>query len=305
LTFKLKILGSNSAAPAHTRNQTSQLLTINNYRFLIDCGEGTQMQLTKYNVKLNKIDHVFISHLHGDHFFGLMGLISTMHLFRRSKELHIYGPPDLAEIIVANLKYSRSFLNFRLVFHPLEKDTPEVIYENEYLTVQTIPLTHGIRCNGFLFKEKPKPKKINKEKLPEDFSLKNIARLKKGFDIVDDDGNLIHKNEDLTLPEKKSYSYAYCSDTIYNEDIIPLIADVDLLYHESTFTTEMENRANETFHSTAKQAARIASKANVSKLILGHYSVRYKDLKPILDEARAVFRESVLAKEGENIILEH
>jgi ribonuclease Z len=262
------------------------------------------MQLSKYNVRLNKIDHVFISHLHGDHFFGLMGLVSTMHLFRRSKELHIYGPPDLAEIIVANLKYSRSFLNFRIMFHPLENDISEVIYQNEFLTVHTIPLTHGIRCNGFLFREKPKPRKINKDKLPDDFSLKNLAMLKKGLDIVDDRGNVIYKNEELTLPPKKSYSYAYCSDTLYNESIVPLIEDVDLLYHESTFTTDMEARANETFHSTARQAARIAVKAKVSKLILGHYSVRYKDLQPILDEARAVFGESVLAKEGENIVLE-
>jgi ribonuclease Z len=305
LTFTLKILGSNSAAPAHTRNQTSQLLVINNYRFLIDCGEGTQMQLTKYNVKLGKIDHVFISHLHGDHFFGLMGLISTMHLFRRSKELHIYGPPDLAEIIIANLKYSKSYLNFKIVFHPLENDNPELIYENEILTVHTIPLSHGIRCNGFLFKEKQKPKKINKEKLPEGFSLKNIARLKKGLDIEDETGNVIYKNEELTLPEKKSYSYAYCSDTIYDEDLIPLIRNVDLLYHESTFATDMEQRANETFHSTARQAAIIAAKANVSKLILGHYSVRYKDLQPLLDEAKAIFNETILAKEGENIVLEH
>jgi ribonuclease Z len=263
------------------------------------------MQLRKFNVKLNKIDHVMISHLHGDHFFGLMGMISTMHLFKRIKDLHVYGPPDLSEIIVSILRYSKSYLNFKLVFHPLESDTPELIFENEILTVHTIPLTHGIRCNGFIFREKPKPRKINKETMPEGFSLQNIARLKMGLDIVDGEGNLIYKNEELTLPEKVSFSYAYCSDTTYNENIIPLIRNVSLLYHESTFGTDMEQRAIETYHSTAKQAAIIAQKANVSKLILGHFSVRYKDLEPLLSEAKGIFHETILAREGESIILEH
>lgn len=304
MTFKLKILGTNAAAPAHNRNQTSQLLVINNYRFLIDCGEGTQMQLSKYNVKLNKIDYIFISHLHGDHFFGLMGLISTMHLFRRSKDLHLYGPQGLSEIITTSLKYSESNLNFKIIFHALDKDTSEQIFENELLTIDTIPLNHGIRCNGFLFKEKPKPRKINKENLPENFSLANMALLKKGMDILDDEGQIIFKNEDLTLPAKKSFSYAYCSDTIFDESIVPYIMKVDLLYHESTFTTDMEDRAKETFHSTAKQAAIIANKAQVSKLMLGHYSIRYKDLQPLLSEAKAIFPETILAKEGESIVLE-
>jgi ribonuclease Z len=304
LTFKLKILGSNSAAPAHNRNQTSQLLVVNNYRFLIDCGEGTQMQLSKFNVKLNRIDHIFISHLHGDHFFGLLGLISTMHLFRRSKELYIYGPPGLSEIITTSLKFSESNLNFKIVFHPLENNESELIYENEILEVWTIPLIHGILCNGFLFREKPKPLKLNKEKLPENITLKNIARLKKGLDVIDDHGNIIYKNEDLTLPARKSFSYAYCSDTIFNENIIPLIKDVDLLYHESTFTSDMQDRAVETFHSTAREAAVIATKANALKLILGHYSVRYKDLSPLLLEAKEIFNETILAKEGESIIIE-
>ena len=304
MTFKLKILGSNSAAPAHNRNQTSQLLYINNYRFLIDCGEGTQMQLARYNVKLNKINHIFISHLHGDHFFGLMGLVSTMHLFRRAKDLHIFAPLGLSEIITTSLKYSESYLNFRIIFHTLEKDHPELIYENEILTVHTIPLSHGIHCNGFLFREKPKPNKINKEALPENISLKNIALLKKGQDILDEEGNILYKNEMLTLPAKKSFSFAYCSDTIYDESIIPQIKDVDLLYHESTFTNEMADRAKDTFHSTAAQAASIAAKAGVSKLILGHYSIRYKDLYPLLNEAKRIFSETVLSKEGESIVLE-
>ena len=305
MTFKLKILGSNSAAPAHNRYQTSQILNVQNHLFMIDCGEGAQMQLPKYRVKINRINHIFISHLHGDHFLGLMGLISTMHLFGRKKDLFIYGPPGLAEIITIQLKYSESNLNFKIRLYELKKDTPELIFENEFLVVQTIPLNHRVICNGFLFKEKQKPRKINKFLIPPGFSLKNMAKLKKGMDIIDEKGNIIYKNEDLTLPPKKSYSYAYCSDTKYDEGIIDQIKNVDLLYHESTFRSDKEKRAAETFHSTAKQAGTIALKASVGKLILGHYSVRYKNLDPLLSEAREVFQNAVLAKEGEDIILEN
>lgn len=303
MTFQLKILGSNSAAPAHNRNQTAQLLNINQQCFLIDCGEGSQLQLANYKIKFNKINHIFISHLHGDHFFGLMGLVSTMHLFGRSKDLRLYGPPGLAEIITTQLRHSESRLNFRIDFRELDSAGPEMIYENDALTVETIPLTHGIRCNGFLFREKPKPRKINKPALPPDFPVRYMARLKKGLHIYDDKGQIIYRNEELTLPPNKSYAYAYCSDTMYNEDIVPQIANVDLLYHESTFTNEHAQRANETFHSTAEQAAIIAKKANVGMLILGHYSVRYKDLQPLLDEAQQIFPNSTLAREGESIIL--
>lgn len=262
------------------------------------------MQLSQYNVKLSRINHIFISHLHGDHFFGLMGLISTMHLFGRNKDLFLYGPTGLSEVIITTLKSSLSYLNFKIVFSPLEGKEQVLLYENDLLTVHTIPLTHGIDCYGFLFREKPKPKKINKDKLPENFSLRNMGRLKKGLDILDDQGGLLYKNEELTLPPKKSFSYAYCSDTAYNESIVPLIRDVDLLYHESTFASDMEERARETFHSTARQAATIAKMANVSQLVLGHYSVRYRDLQPLLDEAKEVFPNSMLAIEGETFVLE-
>lgn len=303
MTFILKILGSNSAAPAHNRHQTSQLLNIQNQLFLVDCGEGTQLQLAKYHVKINRINNIFISHLHGDHFFGLMGLISTMHLFGRKKKLNIFGPPGLAEIITLQLRYSESNLNFKINMHELQNATPAVIFENEFMTVENIPLSHRVFCNGFLFKEKPKPRKINKDLLPENFSLKNIVKLKKGEDIVDDKGKLLYKNEALTLPPKKSHSYAYCSDTKYREEILPQIKQVDLLYHESTFMNDMLDRAKQTFHSTAHQAAIIATKAQASQLILGHYSVRYKDLTPLLQEAQAIFPNAVLGKEGEDIVL--
>jgi len=303
LTFILKILGSNSAAPAHNRHQTSQLLNVQNQLFLIDCGEGTQLQLAKYHIKINRINNIFISHLHGDHFFGLMGLISTMHLFGRHKKLNIFGPPGLAEIITLQLRYSESNLNFKINMHELQNIAPAIIFENDFMTVENIPLSHRVFCNGFLFKEKPKPRKINKELLPTDFSLKNIVKLKKGEDIVDDSGNLLYKNETLTLPPKKSHSYAYCSDTKYKEEILPQINQVNLLYHESTFMSDMLERAEQTFHSTAHQAAIIANKAQAGQLILGHYSVRYKDLTPLLKEAQAVFPNTVLGKEGEDIVL--
>lgn len=305
MTFKLKILGSNSAAPAHNRNQTAQLLNVNNQLFLIDCGEGTQMQMARYKIKLNKIHHIFISHLHGDHFFGLLGLISTMHLFKRKKDLHIYAPPGLAEIITLQLKHSGSNLNFKIRMIELMKLEPELIFQNDFLTVTTIPLEHRVICNGFLFREKPKPYKVNKEKIPPGFSLSNMSRLKKGEDIKDAEGHLVYKNSDLTLPPKPSYAYAYCSDTKYNENIVPQIKGVDLLYHESTFLNDMADRARETYHSTAAQAAEIARMAGVKILVLGHYSVRYKDLQPLLDEAQPIFPHTVLAKEGKNIVIEN
>ena len=303
MTFILKILGSNSAAPAHNRHQTSQLLNIQNQLFLIDCGEGTQLQLAKYHVKINRINNIFISHLHGDHFFGLMGLISTMHLYGRKKNLTIYGPPGLAEIITLQLKYSESNLNFRVILNELQDKNPEKIFENEFMTVDTIPLVHRVFCNGFLFREKPKPRKINKEKLPANFTLNNIIRLKKGFDIENEAGEVIYKNKDYTLPPKHSYSYAYCSDTLYHEDLIDQVNGVDLLYHESTFMDDMKERAVQTYHSTARQAASIGLKAKVGQLILGHYSVRYKDLTPLLEEARQVFPNSQLGVEGQDIVL--
>lgn len=261
------------------------------------------MQLAKNHVKINRINNIFISHLHGDHFFGLMGLVSTMHLFGRKKKLQIFGPPGLNEIISLQLKYSQSNLNFKIILHELENDAPAVIFENEFMTVETIPLSHRVFCNGFLFREKPKPRKINKEKLPENFPLRNILKLKKGEDVLDDNEQIIYKNEELTLPPKKSHAYAYCSDTRHNEDIIDQIQKVDLLYHESTFMDDMQERAEQTFHSTARQAADIALKAEVGKLILGHYSIRYKDLTPLLEEARSVFPDTILGLEGEDVIL--
>lgn len=301
MPFALKILGANSAAPAHNRHQTAQLLTVGQHVFLIDCGEGTQMQLIKYKAKLHKIQHIFISHLHGDHYLGLMGLISTLHLQNRTSDLHIYGPPGLADIITLQLKHSETVLNYKIVFKKLNTAIKETIFEDEALTIETIPLNHRIGCSGFLFREKSKKRRIIKEKLPPGMSLANIVALKNGEDIYDENGELLFRNEDMTLPPKKSRAYAYCSDTKYEEQIIQQIAHVDLLYHESTFLSDREERAAQTYHSTARQAATIALKAQVGLLLLGHYSIRYKELQPILDEARKVFPNAQLAIEGETI----
>lgn len=301
MSFALKILGSNSAAPAHNRHQTSQLLMIQNHVFLIDCGEGTQMQLSKYKVKFHRINHIFISHLHGDHYLGLMGLISTLHLQGRSADLHIYAPSGLAAIITLQLKYSETILNYKIKFRKLNTATKEVIFENEVLTIETIPLNHRISCSGFLFREKPKKRRIIKEKMPPNLSLQHIISLKNGADIYDEKGQLLYSNEVLTLPPKKSRAYAYCSDTKYEEQIVAQIYGVDLLYHESTFLSDREDRAAQTYHSTARQAATIAIKAHVGQLLLGHYSIRYKELQPILDEAKQVFDNAKLAIEGEVI----
>ena len=301
MNFDIKILGSNSAKPAHGRHQSAQLLSIGNQYLLVDCGEGTQLRLEQYNIKISKIHHIFISHLHGDHYFGLIGLISTMHLQRRLTPLNIYGPKGLAEIISLQLKYSDTDLNFPINFRELKVEGGERVYEDNFFYVETIPLIHRVPCTGFLFREKPKERRIIKESLNGNIKLQEIVQLKKGNDIKDDQGNVLYKNSDYTLPPKKARSYAYCSDTSYQENIVPQIQNVDVLYHESTFLKDRTERAAMTCHSTAEQAAQIAKKANVGTLMLGHYSSRYKDLSPFLTEAIEVFDQTILSKEGETI----
>jgi len=304
LSFALTILGSNSATPAYGRNHTAQYLQIQNDYFLIDCGEGTQMQMSKFKCKPLKLSHIFISHMHGDHYLGLMGLLFTMHLLRREKELHIFGPPGLAEIITLQLKHSDSRLNYKIVFHKTDKEEHQLVYENKKVEVWSFPLQHRIPCTGFLFKEKQKPVRLNKEKLPEDITLAQIGSLKKGEDVFDESGKVLHRNKDLTLPPRKSRTYAYCSDTIYDERLVDYIKGVDLLYHEATFLIEREIWANKTFHSTTEQAAQIAKKSNVGKLIIGHFSARYKELDIFLEQTKQTFPNSVLAIEGNTIEVE-
>jgi ribonuclease Z len=298
MSFTITILGSSGALPAYGRFPSSQLVEIQNRHFLIDCGEGTQMQLMRFQANLHRINHILISHLHGDHYLGLMGLIFTMHLLRRTNDLHVYGHAGLDEIITTQFRYSRSASNFKIIFHRLQKDLEEIIYEDNLLRIETIPLKHKIACSGFLFREKTKPRRINKEVLPSGLLLKQIANLKKGFDVTDESGNILHTNESLTYPPRKSRSYAYCSDTAYYERVIKQVKNVDILYHEATFTIDDLHKANETQHSTAAQAATVAVKADVTKLLIGHFSARYKDLAPILEEAKNIFNQSELATEG-------
>lgn len=298
MSFNITILGSSGALPAYGRFPSSQLIEIENRFFLVDCGEGAQMQLMRFQANLHRIGHVLISHLHGDHYLGLMGLIFTMHLLRRTTDLHIYSPKGLDEIITAHLKHSRSVPSFKILFHQLERDFPRIVFEDDRLSVETIPLTHKIPCTGFLFREKVKPRRVDKTRLPAGLRIQQIANLKKGHDVVDDEGVILYRNEDLTLPPRRSRSYAYCSDTAYDESIIDQITGVDLLYHEATFGIDEHQKALETQHSTAAQAATMATKAEAGKLLIGHFSARYKDLVPLEEEARKIFPSVELAIEG-------
>jgi len=262
------------------------------------------MQLMRLQINFHRINHIFISHLHGDHYLGLMGLIYTMHLQKRVSDLHVYSHRGLDEIITTHLQYSRSALVYKIVFHRLDKGVREVIFDDEALTVETIPLSHKIRCSGFLFREKLKPRRIDKTLLPPGLMLQQIGNLKKGDDVLDEAGNILYWNTDLTLEPKKSRSYAYCSDTAFEENLLEQIRQVDLLYHEATFSDADEMKAHETMHSTAKEAASIAQMAQVNTLLLGHFSARYKDLNPMLEEARSIFPNCKLALEGETFTVD-
>jgi ribonuclease Z len=299
--FSVLILGSNSATPTTKRNPSAQLISHNHRLFLADCGEGTQVTLRKLKVHFQSINHIFISHLHGDHFYGLIGLISSMHLLGRLNELHLYGPPELKEVIDLQLKVSQTTLIYPLLFHFTQSDFPEIIYENSKLTISTIPMIHRIPTTGFLFREKPAERKIKKEILEQyHFSFDNLHALKQGEDIITDEGVRI-KNENVTLDPPPCRSYAMCSDTAYNEDLIPIIHGADLLYHETTFMQEKADAAKDKQHSTTFDAATIAKKAGVKKLIIGHYSARYDELQPLLEEARSIFPETYLTIEGISI----
>ncbi|MER2997053.1 ribonuclease Z [Pontibacter populi] len=298
MDFELRILGSSSATPSANRHHTAQVLTIGNQLHLIDCGEGTQMQLMQYKIKHQRICNIYISHLHGDHYFGLAGLLSTMHLQGRQKPLHIFGPPGLSEILSLQFRYSGTNLNYKLIFNELDTTCYKKIFEDKQLTVHTIPMEHRVPTCGFIFREKPKPRPLIKEKLPPYLTPPQLVRLKWGEDIKDEQGNLLLANKDVTMEPKHSRSYAYCSDSRYKPGLLPYLHHIDLLYHEATFLSDMEERANHTFHSTARQAAQMAAAAEVKQLLIGHFSVRYKDLTPLLTEAQEVFPNTDLATEG-------
>ena len=296
--MKLTILGCYAATPRTLTNPTAQILEIRNRMFLIDCGEGTQVQLRKNKLKFSKINHIFISHLHGDHFYGLVGLISTFMLLNRKTDLHVYGPKGIKEIVLLQLKYSNSFTGYNLYFHELSSMESDIIYEDEKVLVKTIPLKHRIFTNGFLFTEKIGDRKLNIDAV-EHHKIENcyFQKIKNGSDITLDDGTII-ANEILTFDPVQPKSYAFCSDTVFDESIINTIQGVDVLYHETTFLETEVDKAEKTMHSTAKQAATIAKLANVKQLILGHYSTRYSNIDFFKQEAEEIFPNVLLADDG-------
>ncbi|WP_291150063.1 ribonuclease Z [Flavobacterium sp. UBA7680] len=296
--MKLTILGCYAATPRTLTNPTSQVLEIKNRLFLIDCGEGTQVQLRKNKIKFSKINHIFISHLHGDHLYGLIGTISTFSLLGRTTDLHIYGPKGIKELILLQLKLTESWTTYNLFFHELESKESEVIFEDNRVIVKTIPLKHRVYTNGYLFQEKPGERKLNVEAAQHyNIHTAYYQKIKNGGNVTLDDGTVI-ENEKLSFDPIPAMSYAFCSDTVYNEDVIPIIENADVLYHESTFLESEAPLAQKTLHSTAKEAARIALKANVKHLVLGHYSTRYDGIERFKEEAEEIFPNVILGDDG-------
>ena len=295
--FELHILGCGSALPTTRHFPTSQIVNVRDKLFMIDCGEGAQLQFRKSHLKFSRLNHIFISHLHGDHCFGLLGLISTLNLLGRTAELHIQSPKGLETLLTPMLDFFNRQMTYKVLFHEFDTKEPMQIYEDRSLTVTTIPLRHRMPCCGFLFAEKRRPNHIIREMV--DFyqvPVYELNRIKNGADYVTPEGKTVSNNL-LTRPSAPSRSYAYCSDTIYLPSIVEQIKGVDLLFHEATFANEDAPRAKETFHTTAAQAAEIARKAEVKKLLIGHFSARYEDENILLQEASAIFPDTQLAKE--------
>jgi ribonuclease Z len=294
--FGVTILGNNSALPAYDRHPTSQAITLNDQLFLIDCGEGTQMQLSKYKIRRSRINHIFISHLHGDHYFGLPGLLTSFGLMNREHDLHLYAPEPLKQILDLQFSTADTKLPFTLHFHPLQQEG--LIVDNDKFSVECFNVYHRIQCWAFIIREKRKPRRIDKERIgsyniPPSF----FEKLKTGEDYLSEDGGVI-KNEDVTIANSPSRSYAFCADTKYEESIANHLQNVTVLYHETTYLKDLEERAASRFHSTTTQAARIALLANVKKLLIGHFSSKYETLEEFLTETTAIFPNTQLALEG-------
>ncbi len=298
IPFNLTILGTSSALPTSKRYPTAQVLNIRERFFLIDCGEGTQIQLRKYSIKFTRINHIFISHLHGDHYFGLIGLLSTYALIGRSNDLHIYSHSELPDLLKPQLDYLNTEVLYKIIWHPLNFKRAQTVFEDEAITVSSFPVKHRVPCCGFKFSEKEHPRNIIKEKIQEfKIPLREIPSIKSGSDFITEEGGVII-NRDITTPGKKARSYAFCTDTIYLPKLSEFFRGVDLLYHEATYDKTLIKRAGETYHSTAEQAATIAKNSDVGKLIIGHFSARYKDCNLLLEEAREIFVNSIVAEEG-------
>lgn len=296
--FALTVLGAGSATPTLRLHQTAQLLTVGPDYMLIDCGEGTQFRLIEQRIKPGRLRYIFISHLHGDHYFGMAPLLSSLNMGGRTEDLYLFGPRGLDEVLTTIFRVSDSRLGFNLHFQPVDTSQPTFLLDHPLVTVQSIPLQHRIDCTGYLFREKPQKPHLLRAKLPDDTPIAYLKQLKNGEDILGADGQVLYAAADYTEPGPAPRSYAYCSDTRYVDALIPLLHGVDLLYHEATFLEDNAVRAAEVYHSTARQAATIAAKAQVGRLLIGHFSSRYKQFEPFVEEARALFPETYLAEEG-------
>jgi ribonuclease Z len=296
--FEVTILGCGAALPTMRHHPTGQVVNIHDKYFLVDCGEGTQMQLRKYKVKMQRINHVFISHLHGDHYFGLNGLLSTMCLLGRTKALHVYAPQSLEQLFNEQVRLTDFYLTFPLVWHATSHTEKTKVYEDNTLSVWSFPVEHRIPCTGFLFCEKQRKPAMNRAAIAlHKLTFQEIIALKNGYDLCRLDHTVLRSNE-LTEQQPPGRSYAFCADTRYSERVIEAVKGVDLLYHEATFSHDFEKRAAQTHHSTAKQAGEVAYQAKVGRLIIGHFSARYTDDTVLLEEAKSVFQNTALADEG-------
>ncbi len=296
--FSVTILGCGSATPSKLRHPSSQVVNVHEQLLMLDCGEGTQMQMRRFYIKNMRIHHIFISHLHGDHYLGLMGLLFTYHLFGRKEEMHLYAPEELKDVIDLQLKVSNSQLQYPLIFHAITSETKALLLETNTFKVFSFPLQHSVPCWGFVIEEKGTGRKINKNFIElENPGIEDIRTIKQGDDYINSNG-FVFENQDITLPGDALRSYAYCSDTAYNENVIPFIENVTLLYHEATFMHDKVEIARQKFHATAKEAAIIASKSNAKKLIIGHFSARYDDNLPLLNEAKENFPNTIAAEDG-------
>ena len=298
MTFELKILGSASATPVQARHPTAQVLTAGASNYLIDCGEGTQWRLLEHRVRPHHLRVIFISHLHGDHYFGLFGLLGTMHLQGRTQPLQIIGPPGLDEVLTTQARVSNMQLGFEMEFTLVNTEIHAVVYEDAQITVSSLPMRHRVPCAGYFFEEKPRRANLLKDKLPSGLRPEQLARLAQGEDLEADDHQPGLRHADVAGPAPTPRRYAFFSDTLYTPALAALIRGADLLYHEATFLEEMKERAAQTHHSTARQAAQLAAEAGVQRLLLGHFSSRHKTLEPLLHEAQTVFPTAELALEG-------
>jgi ribonuclease Z len=305
MPFEVTILGSSSATPTSDRYPTAQVINARGRYFLTDCGEGTQIQIRRQKIGFGKINQILISHLHGDHYYGLIGMISSFNLLGITNDIHIYSHSQLKELIQPQLDFLKKDLQFKIIFHPLNFKTPEKIFFDEKVEVYSFPLKHSIPCCGFLFKEREREYNIIKECISQyKIPVADIKKIKRGADFITGDGRIIPNNQ-LTIPPPPPRSYAFCSDTAYYPAIVNTIKNVDLLYHEATFTEELKDWAKNTLHSTALDAAKIAQAANAKKLILGHFSARYKDIDLFLQEAKTIFPETFAAVDGYTFKITH